>query len=100
MEREIVKSTPFIENETPANPDVYEFNPEIPEGTLEQVDWAVGGSRVTISREVYNYNGDLILEDVFVSNYIPWQNVYQYGPNTEGYPDSFLYVPPAEEESE
>jgi len=100
MEREIVKSTPFTENETPANPDVYEFNPEIPEGTLEQVDWAVGGSRVTITREVYNYNGDLILEDTFVSNYIPWQNVYQYGPNTEGYPDSYLYVPPTEEESE
>lgn len=100
MEREILKSTPFIENETPANPDVYEFNPEIPEGTVEQVDWAVGGSRVTITREVYNYNGDLILEDTFVSNYIPWQNVYQYGPNTEGYPDSYLYVPPVEEESE
>ncbi|MBP8001879.1 MAG: VanW family protein [Chloroflexi bacterium] len=100
MDRSIVKSTPFIENETPANPDIYEFNPEIPEGTVEQVDWAVGGSRVTITREVYNYNGDLILEDVFVSNYIPWQNVYQYGPNTEGYPDSFLYVPPAEEENE
>lgn len=100
MDRTIVKGTPFIENETPPNPDVYEFNPEIPEGTVEQVDWAVGGSRVTITREVYNYNGDLMLEDVFVSNYIPWQNVYQYGPNTEGYPDSFNYVPPAEEGSE
>ena len=100
MDRTIVKSTPFIENETPPNPDVYEFNPEIPQGEVEQVDWAVGGSRVTISREVFNYNGDLILEDVFVSNYIPWQNVYQYGPNTEGYPDSFNYVPPAEGESE
>lgn len=100
MGRTITKSTPFIENETPPNPDTYEFNPEIPEGTVEQVDWAVGGSRVTITREVFNYNGDLILQDVFVSNYIPWQNVYQYGPNTEGYPDSFLYVPPEEEESE
>jgi hypothetical protein len=64
----------------PPRPDIWEFNEELPEGEIEQVDWAVEGADVTVGRSVYNPAGDLIRQDTFVSYYIPWQNIYEYGP--------------------
>ncbi|MEW5987871.1 MAG: VanW family protein [Chloroflexota bacterium] len=78
--RQVVKEGPFTENVVPPNPDVWEYNEELVEGEVKQVDWAVEGSDVTVRRIVYNSQGELLLDDTFVSNYIPWQNVYQYGP--------------------
>ena len=49
-------------------------------GAIEQVDWAVEGADVSIRRIVRNANGDLLEDDLFISNYIPWPNIYQYGP--------------------
>jgi len=81
--REIIKDEPIIANIVPPKPDVWEFNEELAEGEIEQVDWAVEGADVTVDRTVLNANGDLIRQDTFVSNYIPWQNIYQYGPGVE-----------------
>lgn len=81
--REIVKEGPIIENVVPPKEDVWELNEDLEPGEIEQVDWAVEGADVTIGRSVFNANGDLIRQDTFVSNYIPWQNIYQYGPGTE-----------------
>src|SRR5690606_11735046 len=68
----------------PPNPDVWEFNPELEEGEIIQVDWAVEGADVTVFRRVYDSNGNLMYgNEAFVSHYIPWQNVYQYGPGVE-----------------
>jgi vancomycin resistance protein YoaR len=83
MGRTVEKSGPVIENVRPAKPDVWEFNPELDEGEIEQVDWAAEGADVTVERSVFNRDGELILQDAFVSNYIPWQNIYQYGPGVE-----------------
>ncbi|MFZ0545082.1 MAG: VanW family protein [Candidatus Promineifilaceae bacterium] len=80
--REVVKDGPYIENVVPAKPDVWEFNDELEQGEIKQVDWAVEGADVTVGRTVYNASGDLLRQDTFVSHYIPWQNVYQYGPDT------------------
>jgi hypothetical protein len=82
MGRTVVKEGPVIENITPAKPDLWELNEELLEGEIEQVDWAVDGADVAVERAVYNVYGDLIRLDTFVSHYIPWQNIYQYGPGT------------------
>jgi vancomycin resistance protein YoaR len=79
--REVIKEGPFIENVVPPKPDVWEYNEELEAGETKQVDWAVEGADVTVGRTVYNASGDLLRQDTFVSNYIPWQNVYEYGPD-------------------
>jgi vancomycin resistance protein YoaR len=82
MGRTIVKEGPFIENVTPAKSDIWEVNDELELGEIEQVDWAVEGADVMVERSVYNLYGDLLRLDNFVSHYVPWQNIYQYGPGT------------------
>lgn len=85
--RTVEKDGPVFENETPARPDVWEYNEDLEPGEIVQVDWAVEGARVTVNRRVYDGNNNLMYgEESFVSNYIPWSNVYQYGPGVD--PDS------------
>lgn len=78
VEREV-----FVNNETDPKNDIWEFNPELAEGEIKQVDWAVGGANVVVSRRVINRWGDLRNEEAFTSNYIPWANVYEYGPGAD-----------------
>ncbi len=67
--------------EEPPEP-LYEENPDLPEGTIKQVDWAVDGADVTITRTVTR-DGNVIHSDTFRTHYLPWRAVYQYGPGTE-----------------
>ncbi len=107
MGRTVVKEGPFIDNVTPAKPDIWELNEEFELGEVEQVDWAVEGADVVVERIVYNLFGDLLRQDTFVSHYIPWQNIYQYGPGTvlpepepttTPTPDAATPVPPSQTE--
>jgi len=61
---------------------LYEENPDLANGEIKQVDWAVDGADVTVTRQVYR-DGTLIHDDVFTTHYVPWQAKYQYGPGTE-----------------
>jgi vancomycin resistance protein YoaR len=61
---------------------LYEENPDLSQGEIKQVDWAVDGADVTVTRQVYR-DGNLIHEDTFNTHYLPWQAKYQYGPGTE-----------------
>jgi hypothetical protein len=63
----------------------YEENPDLSKGTIKQVDWAADGSDVRVARTVWR-DGQVILEDVFATHYLPWQAVYQYGPGTKDIP--------------
>jgi vancomycin resistance protein YoaR len=82
--RHVEKEGPIIENVTEAKPDVWEYNEELEPGEIVQVDWAVEGADVTVLRRVYDANNNLMYgEEAFVSNYIPWQNIYQYGPGVD-----------------
>jgi vancomycin resistance protein YoaR len=60
---------------------VYEEDPKLAEGEIEQVDWAVAGADVSISRTVLK-DGKVYIEDNYATHYIPWRAVYQYGPGT------------------
>jgi vancomycin resistance protein YoaR len=61
---------------------VYSENPELPQGEIKQIDWAVAGADINITRTVYR-DGSAILQDSFQTHYLPWQDAYEYGPGTE-----------------
>ncbi len=82
--RVVEKDGPVFENVRPPAPDTWEFNEELEEGEIVKVDWAVEGADVTVGRRVYDEFGTLMYGDEqFVSNYIPWGNVYEYGPGVD-----------------
>ena len=84
MGRRVEKDEPIFENVVPApTEDIWEFDDEVAEGTVEQFDYATEGARVSVTRRVFNADDQLIDEDTFVSNYIPWPNVFRYGPGVE-----------------
>ncbi|MBN1147027.1 MAG: VanW family protein [Anaerolineales bacterium] len=61
---------------------VYEENPELSTGEIKQVDWAAEGADVTIIRTVYRA-GQALFTDSFITHYLPWGDIFQYGPGTE-----------------
>jgi vancomycin resistance protein YoaR len=84
MGRRVEKDEPIFENVVPPPADdVWEFDEEIPAGTVQQYDYATEGARVSVTRRVFNADNQLIEERTFVSNYIPWPNVYRYGPGVQ-----------------
>lgn len=78
-----VEKTLSYDNVRDALADSWEFNEELGYGEIEQVDWAAEGATVTVERTVYNFQEEVRDQDIFVSNYIPWGNVYQYGPGVD-----------------
>ncbi len=64
-------------------PDKWEFSAELDYGQIEQVEWAAEGAVVTVERMVYNFAGEVRDQDFLVSNYIPWGNVFRYGPGID-----------------
>ncbi len=71
-------STPVILSQSPAPEPKYEDDPNLPKGTVKQVDFAAAGARTTFTRTVTK-NGKVISSDTFNSNYRPWQAVYLRG---------------------
>jgi hypothetical protein len=61
---------------------LYEENPDLQKDEIKQVDWAVAGADVSITRTV-SRDGSIIHDDTFNTHYLPWQAKYQYGPGTE-----------------
>jgi vancomycin resistance protein YoaR len=64
---------------------VYEINEELGTGDIEQVDWAVEGADVSITRTVRR-GGQVYFTDQFNTHYEPWKTVCEYGPGTQNYP--------------
>lgn len=61
---------------------IYREDPTLPTGTIKQVDWAVNGASVSVTRRVYK--GDqLWFSDVINTTYVPWPDGYNYGPGTD-----------------
>ena len=70
---------------------VYEENKELKKGKIKQVDWAVEGATVTVTRTVTR-DGETIYKDTFKTKYQPWAAVCEYGPGTEDYPRRMISV--------
>ena len=51
----------------------------------KNLDWAVEGATVTVTRDVFR-GGQKLWQDIFKTKYQPWAAVCQYGPGTKNYP--------------
>jgi vancomycin resistance protein YoaR len=78
------KTTGLQNRKDPPDP-IYEENPDLKEGQIKQVDWAVEGATVTVTRDVYR-DGTKLWQDIFKTKYRPWAAVCQYGPGTDNMP--------------
>jgi len=74
-------------NIKPPKEPLYKLNPDLETGEIKQVDWEAEGADVRVERTVYR-DGELIVQDSFFTRYNPWRAVYEYGPGTEGIPES------------
>ena len=83
--RSVDWNTSGLQNQQDPPDPVFNENPNLAKGEIKQVDWAVEGADVSISRTVYR-NGNVIIEDVFNTHYEPWRAVCEYGPGTNGMP--------------
>lgn len=83
--RKVDWETSGVQNVVPAPDPVYEENPDLASGEIQQVDYSADGSDITISRTVTR-DGKVIDEYTETTHYLPWRAVYQYGPGTKDIP--------------
>ncbi|WP_119065248.1 VanW family protein [Aggregatilinea lenta] len=81
MDRRVEKDGPYITDQTAPPPPVYNVNPNLRLGQINQVDGSVYGADVTVYRTVYE--GDTVIRDreEFQSHYVPWATQYEVAPN-------------------
>ena len=83
--REVDWDTTGATDRVDAPEPVYEENDELAKGEVKQVDYEAEGATVVVTRTV-SRNGEVLFDDTFKTKYSPWAAVYQYGPDTPGYP--------------
>lgn len=59
---------------------VYTVDPSLPRGAVRQVDWAVSGVKTQFTHVIKDKDGNLIRQDEYYSNYVPWSAKYIVGP--------------------
>ncbi|MBE2222846.1 MAG: VanW family protein [Anaerolineae bacterium] len=93
MGRTIKKDGPYFENVTEipgSDQDRWEYDEDLAEGEVKQIDWATEGADAYVTRTVINADGEVIEERTFISHYIPYPNTYHYGPGVEPYDYSLV----------
>ena len=83
--RSVSWQTSGLTNVVDALDPIYEENPELDKGEVRQVDWAVEGADITVTRTVTRA-GQIIHQDSFFTHYLPWRDIFQYGPGTKDMP--------------
>lgn len=83
--RTVEWNTSGLQNIVEPPDPLYEENLDLAKGEIKQVDWAVEGADVTVTRTVFR-NGETLYKDTFTTHYMPWRAVYQYGPGTKDMP--------------
>jgi vancomycin resistance protein YoaR len=78
------ETTGLTNIQDPPDP-LYQENEDLDKGEIKQVDWAVKGADVTVTRYVF-LDGEIVNSDIFSTHYIPWRAVCEYGPGTSGMP--------------
>lgn len=58
---------------------LYIDDPSIPSGQVKQIDFATSGIRASFRNVVKDKDGNVIRDDTYNSNYVPWQAVYLRG---------------------
>lgn len=85
--RRVEWTTTGPQNVVPAPEPLYQENPDLAKGEIKQVDYAADGADVRVNRTVY-INDQVHFSDSIVTYYRPWQAIFEYGPGTEGIPES------------
>lgn len=77
--------TSGLTNIEPQLDPLYEENADLAKGEVRQVDWGVDGADVSVTRTVTR-DGSVIHRDTFNTHYVPWRDIFQYGPGTKDMP--------------
>ena len=83
--RSVEWETSGLTNKQDPTDPLYQENTDLSIGEIKQVDWAVEGADVIVTRYVWR-NGEIIYDDIFNTHYMPWRAVCEYGPGTKGMP--------------
>lgn len=76
--RKTILTQPIVTNQTPAPTPLYQDDPNLPAGEIQQIDFSADGARTSFTRTVTR-DGKTILSNTFVTNYQPWQAIYLRG---------------------
>jgi vancomycin resistance protein YoaR len=70
-----------IGSPVPHAADLYEPDPdgELKEGQVKQVEFAVNGATISFGRTVTR-GGETLIDETITSKYVPWRNVFRFGP--------------------
>lgn len=75
---DIVIDDPKTLSTTPSPKDRLIYDPKLPAGTREQVDWAAPGAVIEVTRK-FIQGGKEVKKDVLRSTYRPWPNIFKVG---------------------
>jgi len=85
--RQVTVSRAQVENIVPHPEPLYEEDPELPTGVIQQVDYAADGADATVYRTITRDGAQINTgEPPLSTHYQPWRAIYHYGPGTEGIP--------------
>lgn len=86
--RQVTVSRAQVENVVPHPEPLYEEDPELPTGVIQQVDYAADGADATVYRTITRDGVQINTgESPLRTQYQPWRAIYHYGPGTtEGIP--------------
>jgi vancomycin resistance protein YoaR len=70
----------------PPGAPVYEYDASIASGSVIQLEKPINGLTATLGRIVRDAEGNVLIQDRFVSKFIPWPARYKFGPG---------YTPPS-----
>jgi vancomycin resistance protein YoaR len=74
-------------NVAKAKKPLYKLNTDLKAGEIRQIDYEADGADVRVERSVFR-DGILYFSDTFNTHYEPWRAIFEYGPGTEGIPES------------
>jgi len=78
-------SDPIIGDAIPPDDhDIENVNPDLAPGEMKQTEYAVPGYNVSFTRDVYDKDGNLLIEDTYDSPYASHPNVWQVAPDMQG----------------
>lgn len=77
------RSTEIVDHKTwdlrPAPASAYYDTTDLPPGKIQQIDWAVSGIKASFKNVVKDKDGNIVREEEFYSNYVPWSAKYLRG---------------------
>lgn len=80
--RSVTWDTTGATNVIDAPEALYRENPDLPEGTIKQVDYSADGADILVTRTV-SRDGSVLYNDRIKTHYLPWRAIYEYGPGTK-----------------